>query len=76
MSAVSTETIHLFLAPFDDDARTGIGGGLVEEGERVDVETLPLADLGRMADEGTLTDLKTLALVLTLRHRRPALFDR
>ena len=74
MPAVSTETIHLFLAPFDERAQTGPGGGLLEEGERVTVETWPLAELARMADNGSLIDMKTLVLLLTLRHRHPELF--
>ena len=75
MPAVSTETIHLFLAPFGEDAQTGTGGGLLEEGERVDIETVPLLELARMADAGSLADMKTLVLLLTLRHRHPRLFD-
>jgi hypothetical protein len=35
---------------------------------------LPLAQLAAMADAGTLTELKLLLLVQTLRLRRPDLF--
>ena len=41
---------------------------------KITVVETPLADLWGMAASGALTDLKTLALVLTLRSRRPDLF--
>ncbi len=74
MPSVSTERIHLFLAPFAAADRLGPGGGLIEEQERITVETLPLARLASMADAGELIDMKTLVLLLSLRHRRPDLF--
>ena len=74
MPAVSTERIHLFLAPYSAADRTGLGGGLAEEGESVVIEALSLDELARRADAGALSDMKTLLLVLALRHRRPDLF--
>ncbi len=74
MPAVSTERIHLFLAPYRAQDRAGPGGGLAHEGEDIAVEVLPLDGLARMADAGELPDMKTLLLVLALRHRRPELF--
>jgi hypothetical protein len=38
------------------------------------VVKLPLAELAAMADAGQITDMKTLAVVQTLRLRRPDLF--
>jgi hypothetical protein len=35
---------------------------------------MPLGELAAMADAGTLNDMKTLALVQTLRLRKPELF--
>jgi len=35
---------------------------------------MPLVTLAAMAEDGTLADLKTFALVQTLRMRRPELF--
>ena len=35
---------------------------------------LPLTEIAAMSDAGTLTDMKTLLLVQTLRLRRPDLF--
>lgn len=74
MPAVSTERIHLFLAPYRAADRVGAGGGLAEEGESVAVEVLPLDELARRADAGELPDMKTMLLVLALRHRCPNLF--
>ncbi len=70
----STEHIDLFLAPYGEADRVGEGGGLAHEHENIVVVELPLAELARMADAGEIADLKTLALVQTLRIRRPELF--
>jgi nudix-type nucleoside diphosphatase (YffH/AdpP family) len=74
MPAVSSERIHLFLAPFRAVDRVTAGGGMAEEGEEIEVLERPLADLLRAADAGTLPDIKTLALVWALARRRPELF--
>ena len=74
MPAVSTERIHLFLAPYRAADRVGDGGGLAEEGESIAIEVLSLGELARRVDVGELSDMKTMLLVLTLRHRRPDLF--
>lgn len=72
---LSTEKIHLFLAEADFARdRVNKGGGLAEEAEDIEVVELPLATLAAMADAGEVRDLKTLALVQTLRLRRPDLF--
>lgn len=70
----STERIELFLAAYDAQDRVGDGGGLAHEHENITVEERPLDELARMADAGEIDDLKTLALVQTLRLRHPALF--
>ena len=74
MPGVSTEHMHLFLAPYRQSDRVGEGGGLAEEHENIEVVEMPLAELGAMAERGALADLKTLALVQALRLRRPELF--
>ncbi len=71
-----TERVALFLAPYGAGDRVGAGGGLAEEHEEIEVVELPLDDLAHLADTGALTDMKTLALVQTLRVRRPDLFVR
>jgi nudix-type nucleoside diphosphatase (YffH/AdpP family) len=71
---VSTELMHLYLAPYRAADRTGEGGGLAGEHENITVCEMPLDELAARADHGRLSDLKTLALVQTLRLRRPDLF--
>jgi nudix-type nucleoside diphosphatase (YffH/AdpP family) len=75
MPAVSSERIHLFLASYTAADRVGDGGGVADEGEDIEVIERPLKALLQEADAGTLTDLKTLALVWALARRRPELFD-
>lgn len=76
MPGISTEKVHLFLAESDFSRdRTGAGGGLAEESEDIEILEIALADLARMADDGEIRDLKTLALIQTLRLKRPALFS-
>ena len=71
---VLAERSHLFLAPYAAGDRQGAGGGLADEHEGIAVEERPLAELGRLAEQGELADLKTFALVLALKNRRPDLF--
>lgn len=74
MPGISTERMSLFLAPYAATDRTGKGGGLEEEHENITVEELPLAELARMADANELVDMRTLAMVQSLRLRHPDLF--
>ena len=74
MPGISTEYMHLFLAPYGSGDRTSHGGGLADENENITVAEMRLSELAAMADVGRLSDLKTLALVQTLRLRRPDLF--
>ena len=69
-----TERMDLFLAEYSEADRVGKGGGAEGEHENITVVEMPLAELARMADAGTLTDMKTFALVQTLRLRKPELF--
>jgi 8-oxo-dGTP pyrophosphatase MutT (NUDIX family) len=71
---VSTEKLHLYLAPFSEADRVGEGGGLAEESEDISVVSVGLEELAACADAGELADLKTFALVQALRLRRPDLF--
>ncbi|RVU16578.1 NUDIX domain-containing protein [Methylobacterium oryzihabitans] len=73
-AGVSTERIHLFLAPYGAGDREGPGGGAEGEHENIRVVEMTFADLAALADTGGLTDLKTLTLVLALRARHPDLF--
>jgi nudix-type nucleoside diphosphatase (YffH/AdpP family) len=74
MPGISTERMHLYLAPYGPTDRTGEGGGISDEHENITVCEMKLAELAAMADRGEITDLKTFALVQTLRLRRPDLF--
>lgn len=74
MPGVSTERLHLYLAPYAAADRIGAGGGLADEGEDIAVEEIPLAVLSASAAAGRLDDLKTLVLVQALQLRRPDLF--
>ena len=74
MPGISTERMHLYLAPYGEADREGPGGGLAEENEAITVVEMPLAELAAMSEAGEITDMKTLALILGLRLRRPDLF--
>jgi nudix-type nucleoside diphosphatase (YffH/AdpP family) len=71
---VSTEHMHLYLAPYGAADRTGEGGGVAGEHENITLAETKLAHLAAMADDGRLADMKTLLLIQTLRLRRPGLF--
>jgi nudix-type nucleoside diphosphatase (YffH/AdpP family) len=71
---ISTERMSLFLSPYYEANRIGGGGGLDHEHEQIAVVEMQLDELARRADHGDLNDLKTFALLQTLRLRRPELF--
>jgi nudix-type nucleoside diphosphatase (YffH/AdpP family) len=71
---ISTEVMHLYLAPYGSSDRISEGGGLAEEHEDIEVVEMPLADLWAMVEQGSILDLKTLFLVQALRIRRPEVF--
>jgi nudix-type nucleoside diphosphatase (YffH/AdpP family) len=75
MPGLSTERMHLYLAPYSHADRVGQGGGAQGEHENITVLELPVRELAAMADAGTLADMKTLVLLQTLRLRRPELFQ-
>lgn len=74
MSGVSTERVDLFLAAYSATDRVAAGGGLAEEHENITVMEVPLDQLWDWVEKRRIEDLKTLALVLALRVRRPELF--
>lgn len=75
MPGLSTERMDLFLASYTQADRVGLGGGAEGEHEDIIVVEVPLTQLAHMVDAGTLNDMKTFALVQTLRLRKPELFD-
>lgn len=74
LPGISTERMHLFLAPYTEADREGSGGGLAEEHEAITVVEMPLATLAAMSEAGEIVDMKTLVLLLSLRLRHPDLF--
>ena len=59
-----TERLHFFVAEYDPASRIGDGGGLVHEGEDIEVLELPLAQAMRMVADGRICDGKTIMLLL------------
>src|SRR5919112_2446337 len=62
MPGISTEFMHLYLAPYRPGDRTGEGGGVAGEHENITVAEMKLSELAALADRGELVDLKTLTL--------------
>lgn len=71
---VSTERIDLYLAAYAAADRVARDGGIAHEHEFIAVEEVPLAQLWTWVEQRRIEDLKTLALILALRVRRPDLF--
>ena len=74
MPGLSTERMDLFFAEYTAADRIAAGGGLASEHEDIEVLEMPLRDVAAMIDAGRDVDIKLLALVQTLRLRRPELF--
>lgn len=75
MPALSTERMHLFLAPYSPQDRVGPGGGAAGEDEHITVVEMPIAQAWSAAMTGGLPDMKSLLALHALRTRRPELFD-
>ncbi|MFZ5718726.1 MAG: NUDIX domain-containing protein [Pseudomonadota bacterium] len=71
---VSSERIDLFLAAYSAADRVATGGGVAVENEHIDVQEVPLALLWTWVEQRRIEDLKSLALILALKVRRPELF--
>lgn len=74
MPGISTERMDMFLSAYKASDRVGRGGGEASEHEDIAVEEVALGVLAAAADEGRLDDMKTFALIQTLRLRQPELF--
>jgi nudix-type nucleoside diphosphatase (YffH/AdpP family) len=73
---MTTERLHLFLAPYTAADRIGDGGGLAEEHEEIEVLEISLDELVGLLDRGAIADMKTLALIQALQLRHPELFGK
>ncbi len=73
---VTTERLHLFLAPYTEADRVAEGGGLAEEHEEIEVLEVGFDELSEMLERGTLADMKTVILVQALQLRHPELFGK
>lgn len=73
---MTTERLHLFLAPYTAADRVAEGGGLAEEHEDIEVLEIGLDELVSLLDKGAIADMKTLILVQALQLRHPELFGK
>jgi nudix-type nucleoside diphosphatase (YffH/AdpP family) len=73
---ITTERLHLFLAPYTAADRVNEGGGLAEEHEDIEVLEIGIDELTGMMKQGAVTDMKTLVLIQALQLRRPELFGK
>jgi nudix-type nucleoside diphosphatase (YffH/AdpP family) len=58
-----TERMHFFIAEYDAKMRIGPGGGLVGEGEDIEVLELPIEQALAMVNDGGIVDGKTIILL-------------
>lgn len=58
-----TERLVLFIGIAEPGARETDGGGLIHEGEDIEVIKLPFAEALRMAESGEIADAKTIMLL-------------
>lgn len=73
---ITTERLHLFLAPYSAADRVGEGGGLADEHEEIEVLEIGIDELTRLMAEGAVADMKTLVLIQALQLRHPELFGK
>ena len=73
---ITTERLHLFLAPYTAADRLGEGGGLADEHEEIEVLEIGIGELTGMMEQGTIADMKTLVLIQALQLRHPELFGK
>lgn len=73
---MTTERLHLFLAPYTAADRVGAGGGLAEEHEDIEVLEIGTDELTGMLEKRAVADMKTLVLIQALQLRHPELFSK
>ena len=73
---ITTERLHLFLAPYTEADRVAEGGGLADEHEEIEVLEVSFDKLASLASANTIADMKTMILVQALQLRHPQAFSR
>jgi nudix-type nucleoside diphosphatase (YffH/AdpP family) len=58
-----TEKIHFFVAEYEPGMRVSAGGGLVDEGEEIEVLELAIDEALAMISDGRIVDAKTIMLL-------------
>jgi nudix-type nucleoside diphosphatase (YffH/AdpP family) len=58
-----TERLYFFVAEYDPATRPGVGGGIAEEGEDIEVLELKIEDALQMITDGRIADGKTIMLL-------------
>lgn len=58
-----TERVHFYAAPYSPNDQTGLGGGLEEEGEDIEVLEIPFDEALAMTADGRIVDGKTVILL-------------
>ena len=58
-----TERLYCYAASYTPADRTGVGGGVAEEGEDIEVVELPFAKALEMVGTGEIADAKTMLLL-------------
>jgi nudix-type nucleoside diphosphatase (YffH/AdpP family) len=76
MPQVSTDVIHLYLAPYNDGDRVTAGGGVKEEQEDIAVHELSAREAWRLYEAGALIDMKAVVLLQALRLAHPEVFEK
>jgi nudix-type nucleoside diphosphatase (YffH/AdpP family) len=67
-----TEKLHFFVGEYDASLRTSDGGGIVEEGEDLEVVEMPLQVALDAIERGEIVDAKTIMLLQYIALRETA----
>lgn len=71
---ITTERLHLFLAPYTEADCVADGGGLADEHEEIEVLEVGFDELARLLASNTIADMKTALLVQALQLKHPQAF--
>jgi len=71
---ITTERLHLFLAPYTQADRVGDGGGLADEHEEIEVMEVGFGELASLLAGNAIADMKTTILIQALQLRHPEAF--